>query len=161
MLFCDQKQSNGLQYMVRLCHLCCWSVGYCDMCLHMQTRYLCQVYRTDVIGIWTLMCSLLDESVSQSMYTVGHSVVHVNLKCPLGITRPITLKFNCNVRENGVVQRGWEEYWHPNILQMLTYGMHFFCSQMSHSTIISCRMDLSLISRLGVLVVQDLIQVWF
>jgi len=34
-----------------------------------------------------------------------------------------------------------------------------FCSQMSHSTIINCRMDVSSISQLGMLVVQDLIQV--
>ena len=160
MLFCDQKQSNGLQYMVRLCHLCCWSVGYCDMCLHMQARYLCQVYRTDVIGIWTLMCSLSDESVSQSMDPDGHSVVHVNLKCPLGIMRPITLKFNCNVLRMVLFKEVEKNTDIPTSCRCSLMEC-IFCSQMSHSTIISCRMDVSLISRLGVLVVQDLIQVWF
>ena len=146
MLFCDQKQSNELPYMVRLCHWCCWSVSYCDMCLHMQARYLCQVYRTNVIGIWSLMCSLSDESVSPSMNPDGHSVVHVNLKCPLGVMRPITLKFNCNVLRIVLFKEVEKSTDIPTSLQMLTYGMHFFfCSQMSHSTIISCRMDVSLI----------------
>ena len=130
------------------------------MCLHMQAMYLCQVYRTDVIGIWTLMCSLSDESVSQSMDTVGHSVVHVNLKCPLGTMRPITLKFNCNVLRMVLFKEVEKNTDIPTSCRCSLMEC-IFCSQMSHSTIISCRMDVSLISRLGVLVVQDLIQVWF
>ena len=113
MLFCDQKQSNELPYMARLCHWCCWSVSYCDMCLHMQARYLCQVYGTDVIGIWTLMCSLSDESVSQSMDPDGHSVVHVNLKCPLGIMRPIS---NSQVQ----LQCSWEWCCSKRLRRILT-----------------------------------------
>jgi len=111
----------------------------------MQARYLCQVYGTDAIGIWTLMCSLSDESVSQSMDPDGHSVVHVNLKCPLGVIRPITHKFNCNVLRIVLFKEVEKSTDIETSLQMLTYGMHFFCSQMSHSTIINCRMDVSLI----------------
>ena len=99
------------------------------MCLHMQAIYLCQVYRTDVIGIWTLMCSLSDESVSPSMNPDGHSVVHVNLKCPLGDMRLITLKFNCNVLRIVLFKEVEKSTDIPTSLQMLTYGMHFFAAR--------------------------------
>ena len=85
----------------------------------MQARYLCQVYRTDVIGIWTLMCSLSD----------GHSVVHVKLKCPLGVMRPITLKFNCNVLRIVLFKEVEKSTDIPTSLQMLTYGMHSFAAR--------------------------------
>ena len=98
-------------------------------------------YRRNVDGILTLMGSLSDESLSPSTNPDGHSVVHVNLKRPSGVMQPITLtlKYSCNVLSV--------------VLECI------FCGQMSHSTIINCRMDVSSISRLGVLVVQDLIQV--
>jgi len=96
-----------------------------------------------------------------SMDPDGHSVVHVNLKCSLGIMRPITLKFNCNVLRMVLFKEVEKNTDIPTSCRCSLMECIFFCSQMSHSTIISCRMDVSLISRLGVLVVQDLIQVWF
>ena len=124
----------------------------------MQARYLCHVYRRNVDGILTLMGSLSDESLSPSTNPDGHSVVHVNLKCPSGVMQPITLKYSCNVLSVVLFKEVEKITGVPTSLQTLTYGCIFF-SQMSHSTIINCRMDVSSISRLGVLVVQDLIQV--
>ena len=124
----------------------------------MQAGYLCHVYRRNVDGILTLMGSLSDESLSPSTNPDGHSVVHVNLKCPSGVMQPITLKYSCNVLSVVLFKEVEKITGVPTSLQTLTYGCIFF-GQMSHSTIINCRMDVSSISRLGVLVVQDLIQV--
>ena len=115
-------------------------------------------YRRNVDGLLTLMGSLSDESLSPSTNPDGHSVVHVNLKCPSGVMQPITLKYSCNVLSVVLFKEVEKIIGVPTSLQVLTYGMHF-CDQMSHSTIINCRMDVSSISQLGVLVVQDLIQV--
>ena len=124
----------------------------------MQAGYLCHVYRRNVDGILTLMGSLSDESLSPSANPDGHSVVHVNLKCPPGVMQPITLKYSCNVLRIVLFKEVEKITGVPTSLQTLTYGCIFFV-QMSHSTIINCRMDVSSISRLRVLVVHDLIQV--
>jgi len=68
---------------------------------------------------------MCDESVSPSANPDGHSVVHVNLKCPSGVMQPITPKFNCNVLSIVLFKEVEKITGIPISLQMLTYGMHF------------------------------------
>lgn len=82
-------------------------------------------YRRNVDGILTLMGSLSDESLSPSTNPDGHSVVHVNLKCPSGVMQPITLKYSCNVLSVVLFKEVEKITGVPTSLQMLTYGMHF------------------------------------
>ena len=114
-------------------------------------------YRRNVDGILTLMGSLSDESLSPSTNPDGHSVVHVNHKCPSGVMQPIILKYSCNVLSVVLFKEVEKITGVPTSLQMLTYGMHFLRPDVPHY--INCKMDVSSISWLGVLVVQDLIQV--
>ena len=125
----------------------------------MQAGYLCHVYRRNADGILTLMGSLSDESLSPSTNPDGHSVVHVNLKClPCRSYATDHSQVQLQCSEHSIFKEVEKITGVPTSLQTLTYGCIFF-GQMSHSTIINCRMDVSSISRLGVLVVQDLIQV--
>ena len=77
-------------------------------------------YRRNVDGILTLMGSLSDESLSPSTNPDGHSVVHVNLKCPSGVMQPITLKYSCNVLSVVLFKEVEKITGVPTSLQMLT-----------------------------------------
>ena len=68
---------------------------------------------------------MCDESVPPSANPDGHSVVHINLKCPSGVMQPITFKFNCNVLSIVLFKEVEKITGIPTSLQMLTYGMHF------------------------------------